>query len=89
MDALYYVYTLLDNGCIFYVGCSKDVRKRYLEHTSINSNSYETYNYIQQMMLEGRLPTVGIAYCRPKYKAFQKEAEKPNQQHRRYNRRSL
>lgn len=73
MDEMRFVYTLTDNGRVFYVGCTKDIHKRYLQHCGTNVLS-ETYRYIQNVMIEGRMPQIHIIHYLPANEAHFKEA---------------
>lgn len=59
IDKMYFVYTLSHNGVIFYVGCTKNVRKRYMQHIS-KGNKQETGNKIRSIIDAGEMPELNI-----------------------------
>lgn len=58
MPDIWHIYTLSDNGNVFYVGISKDVSKRYRYH--IGCNDLCTCNIIYWIRRDGRLPTLEL-----------------------------
>ena len=55
---LSYVYALLNNGVVFYVGKTNDIHKRYLAHFS----DIQCRNYIQHMRLRNDIPELKILH---------------------------
>lgn len=56
---MYFVYTLCYKGVIFYVGCAKDVHKRYQQHISIR-NIQKTAVFIRDIFNDGGMPELNI-----------------------------
>ncbi len=74
MEQLHMVYTLIDNGRVFYIGCTKNIHNRYIQHLRgdiINA----TYFYIQDMLVNSQMPEIKIVACLPENEAYFREAQ--------------
>lgn len=67
-----FIYSLSNDNCVFYIGCTKDISKRYLEHCKSTS---DVGNYIQHMFVNNKWPKITIIDYLPDDKASFKEAE--------------
>lgn len=74
MEQIGFVYSLIDNGRVFYIGCTTDLSKRYAQHCTVQAKS-KTYLYIQNMLLKGRLPDIKLIACLEIGAAYAKEAQ--------------
>lgn len=63
IDGYYFVYTLSYDGNVFYIGCCKDIVKRYAQH--INKKDGAMAEYITGIKAKGHLPDLNIITFRP------------------------
>lgn len=66
------VYSLIDQGKVFYIGCTKDVYNRYKQHC-IGDNYLPVYYYVQNMIIDGRLPKIKVIAVLEEKEALLKE----------------
>lgn len=67
-----FVYSLSNDNCVFYIGCTRDISKRYKEHCQSHN---DVGNYIQYMFICNKWPAITIIDYLPDDKAYFKEAE--------------
>lgn len=67
-----YVYCLTYNGKIFYIGCAENMRKRYYQHTKINTLTL-VGKYIKEIIKKGELPDMRLLDYLPAKEAFKLE----------------
>lgn len=69
-----FVYSLVDNGQVFYIGCTKDIHKRYRQHI-MKSNKTLSGVYISAMIERGVFPEINILSYLPECEAHFEEAK--------------
>lgn len=70
-EGYYFVYTLSYNGNIFYIGCCKDIVKRYTQH--LNNKKGNLAAYITSIKETGNLPELNVITFRPQIEAHSVE----------------
>lgn len=61
MEDFSFVYSLLDKGIIFYIGCTKDLGKRYNIHiNSSKKSTTKTAKRIKEILEDNRFPDMMI-----------------------------
>jgi len=71
-----YVYSLTHDGSVFYIGCTEDLSKRYMQHLADSKKGTIPVNkYIKQMLDNSIYPEVNIICYLPKNEAIIKEAQ--------------
>ena len=71
-----YVYSLINEGILFYIGCAKDISVRYSQHLAASKNGKAPVNkYIKQMLEQGIYPEINIICYLPEKEALLKEAQ--------------
>lgn len=74
----YYIYSLLCDECVFYIGKTKDLLTRYNAHLNSFKKSGKltpVSSHIKLLIDAGKLIEIKIIACLPKEKAEQKEKE--------------
>lgn len=62
-DGYFFVYALSHEDCIFYIGCTKNIKRRYLTHLN-PKNIGPMAQFIQSILSKGEIPTLKvITYC--------------------------
>lgn len=72
-----FVYSLLDNGSVFYIGCAKDVLARYKQHINLygGTDGAPMRLYLKEMIDDGRIPELEIIDYLPSKEALKLEAQ--------------
>lgn len=74
MDKMQFIYSLVDNGTVFYIGRTANVALRYKQHLNIKTKGH-TNAYIAEMLKSNRLPEIIVIYYLPVHEAEIKEKE--------------
>jgi predicted GIY-YIG superfamily endonuclease len=69
MKEKFFVYTLSYDNVIFYIGCSKDVVKRYKVHLACKKYC-SLYNFINKIKSTGNVPVLNIITFSPRQEAL-------------------
>ena len=69
-----FVYSLLYQGKVFYIGRCKDMLKRYRWHLHANGTAKST-EYIRWILSNGEFPDINVIDWIPKEEAYHREAQ--------------
>ena len=68
-----FVYSLSHNGQVFYIGCTKDIHKRYKQHIKHTWQPTANAKYIADLLQQGIFPEINIIDYLPECEAMVKE----------------